>query len=124
MTELERLAGYEYVSLTTFRKDGTPVATPVWAVRDGQSLAVWTPTDSWKVKRIRRNPEVTVAPCTVRGKLTGDPVPGRAEIMSAEETKRLRGLIGQKYGIKGRLAIWASLKRRGSDGTIGLRVMV
>ena len=48
----------EYVLLTTFRKDGTPVGTAVWAVADADKLYVWTVTDSWKVKRLRRNPAV------------------------------------------------------------------
>lgn len=58
----------KYVQLTTFRKDGTPVATPLWAALDGDKLVMWTVTDSWKVKRIRRNPEVLVQACDARGK--------------------------------------------------------
>ena len=60
MTELDRLAAEKYVLLTTFRKDGRAVPTPVWAVRDGDALAVWTVSDAGKVKRIRRDGRVTV----------------------------------------------------------------
>jgi PPOX class probable F420-dependent enzyme len=122
MTTVEALGEAAYVSLTTYRKDGTPVATPLWVVRDGDALAVWTPTDSWKVKRVRRNPQVTVAPCEFRGALTGDPVPGRAEIMSAADTARVRDLLRKKYGITGRLTLWGSRLRRGLDGTVGIRI--
>ncbi|MEV5447304.1 PPOX class F420-dependent oxidoreductase, partial [Streptomyces sp. NPDC052644] len=65
VTDLDRLAAEKYVLLTTFRKDGRAVSTPVWAVRDDDTLAVWTVADSGKVKRIRRDGTVTVAPCDV-----------------------------------------------------------
>ncbi len=52
---LDRLSAEKYILLTTFRKDGRAVPTPVWAVRDGEALAVWTRADSGKVKRIRHN---------------------------------------------------------------------
>ena len=100
------------------------MATPLWVVRDGDALAAWTPTDSWKVKRIRRNPDVTVTPCDLRGRVTGEPVPGHAEVLSAEETQRVRQLIRQKYGLMGRLAIRGSLLRRGAAGTVGVRIVI
>jgi len=124
MTRVDELAGNNYVSLTTYRKDGSGVATPLWVVRDGDALAAWTPTDSWKVKRIRRNPDVTVTPCDLRGRVTGEPVPGHAEVLSAEETQRVRQLIRQKYGLMGRLAIRGSLLRRGAAGTVGVRIVI
>jgi hypothetical protein len=123
MTATE-LGAEKYISLTTYKKDGTPVATPLWAVPDGDAVALWTVTDSWKVKRIRRNPEVTLTPCDFRGRLTGDPVPGRAEIMSPEGSDRVRGLIRRKYGLIGRVTMWLSLRRRGREGTVGIRVLI
>ena len=57
-----------YVLLTTYKKDGTAVGTAVWAALDDSRLYVWTETGSWKVKRLRRNPEVTLQPCSVAGK--------------------------------------------------------
>lgn len=124
MTDLDRLAGHKYVSLTTYRKDGTPVATPLWVVRDGDALAVWTPTGSWKIRRIRRDPRCEVAPCDFRGRLTGDPVPGRAEVMSAEGTARVRRLIRHKYGLSGHLTLLGSRLRRGLAGTVGVRIVL
>ncbi len=102
---LDRLGAARYVSLTTFRKDGTPVATPVWVVRDGDHLAVWSNAKTGKIKRVRRNPAVTLAPCTFRGQLLGEPVPGQAVLMSQAEAVELLKLIRRKYGITGRLTV-------------------
>ncbi|MBD0021529.1 PPOX class F420-dependent oxidoreductase [Gordonia sp. (in: high G+C Gram-positive bacteria)] len=119
------VATAKYVALTTFRKDGTPVVTPLWAALDGDRLVMWTVTDSWKVKRIRRNPEVIVQACDARGKeLTGEPVPARAEILDAVGTERVRGLIAAKYGIVGRISMFGSTLRRGKSGTIALTISV
>ncbi|WP_446212145.1 PPOX class F420-dependent oxidoreductase [Micromonospora sp. IBSANI012] len=124
MTDLDRLAAEKYVLLTTFRKDGRAVPTPVWAVRDGDTLAVWTAADSGKVKRIRRDGTVTVAPCDVRGRPRGTAVPGQAVLCSPEETNRVRDLIKRKYRLLGRLSLLGSRLRRGERGTIGIRITV
>lgn len=96
---LQELGSARYVSLTTFRKDGTPVATPVWAVADGGELYVWTRSDSWKVKRIRNDGRVTVAACDVRGRLEeGAPVTeGQARLLDEEGLRRVRRLMSRKY---------------------------
>ncbi len=122
MTVLERLAAENYVLLTTYRKDGRAVATPVWVVGDGDALAVWTVTDSGKVKRIRRSGEVTVAPCDVRGNQHGEAVPGLATVADAAATERIRGLLRRKYGIRARLGLLGSRLRRGLAGTVGIRI--
>ncbi len=70
-----------YVSLTTFRRTGDAVATPVWAAPDGADLVVWTRADSGKVKRLRHTSRVTVAPCDVRGNLQGRPVDAQARLL-------------------------------------------
>ncbi|MET7771015.1 PPOX class F420-dependent oxidoreductase [Nocardia sp. NPDC005366] len=112
----------DYVLLTTFRKDGTPVGTPLWAVADGDKLFVWTVTDSWKVKRLRRNPAVTVQPCDVRGKPRGEVVEGTGRVLDAEGTQRVRKLLMRKYFILGPLTILGSTLRRGKSGTIGIEI--
>ena len=122
MTTVERLGEEQYLLVTTFRRDGTPVPTPVWAARDGDALMVWTVGDSGKVKRIRREGHVTVAPCTVRGKPTGEPVPAQALLLGPEGGAVVRELIKRKYGLRGRLFVWASLRRRGADATVGIRI--
>lgn len=122
MATFQEIADGKYVSLTTFKKDGTPVATPLWGAREGDRLLLWTTTDSWKVKRIKRNGKVTIAPCTARGKLTGEPVEGLAEILDEPATESVRSAIAKKYGILGWLTIKGSNLRRGKSGTVGISV--
>jgi PPOX class probable F420-dependent enzyme len=86
-----------YLSITTFRRDGTAVATPVWVVADGGRLYVWTGEQTGKVRRIRRNPEVTLAACTARGTVTGSPSPARAVIVAASERPGIWDLFRAKY---------------------------
>lgn len=96
------LEGQQYASLSTFRKDGTPVATPVWFAEAGGKLYVTTVDGTGKVKRIRNNPSVTLAPCDFRGRLlSGEAVEGRAKMLSDEEEERRadRELAG-KYGFQ------------------------
>jgi len=123
MDALDRLAGETYLSLTTFRRDGRAVATPVWAVRDGDVLVVWTVADSGKVKRMRRSGTVAVAPCDFRGDLRGDPVAGHATLTgSVAGDGRVRKLIARKYGLIGRISMLGSRIRRGRHGTVGVRI--
>ncbi|MDQ0987984.1 PPOX class F420-dependent oxidoreductase [Streptomyces sp. V2I9] len=96
---LQDFARSEYVSLTTYRKNGTPVATPVWAAADDGVLYVWTRSDSWKVKRLRRNGKVTVTVCDVRGRIAeGAPsAEGTAKLLDADGTRAVRKLLARKY---------------------------
>ncbi|MCF4136118.1 PPOX class F420-dependent oxidoreductase [Streptomyces sp. Tue 6430] len=119
---LDRLGAGKYLLITSYRKNGTGVATPVWVVRDGDALGAWTVADSWKVKRIRARGDVMVGPCDVRGNPTGEQVPARAEICDARTTARYRTLLARKYGVVGRLTLLGSRLRRGPDGTVGIRV--
>ncbi|MFE3545305.1 PPOX class F420-dependent oxidoreductase [Nocardia sp. NPDC059177] len=111
-----------FVLLTTFRKDGTPVGTPLWAVAREDKLYVWTVTDSWKVKRIRRNPEVTLQPCNAKGDARGEIVTGTARLLDAGETERVRSWLRRKYWLTGPLVILGSNLRRGKAGTIGIEI--
>lgn len=88
-----------YLSITSFRRDGTPVATPVWFVRDGARLLVQTDGDSFKMKRIRRNPSVTIAICTARGRVNGPPVAATAEQLPDSEMARAESLLAAKYRV-------------------------
>ena len=107
-TDLERLGTSKYIALTTFRKDGTEVSTPVWLVREGEALLVTTQGSSGKAKRIRNNPRVTVAPCNSRGTVKGPAVPATAVLADSSEATRITALVAKKYGLLGRL-----LTRRG-----------
>jgi uncharacterized protein len=121
-TEIERLAGGQYVSVTTFRRDGTPVATPLWVGRDGDELVVWTPTGAGKVKRLRNSGRVEVAVCDFRGRVSGEAVAGTARILDPEGTERVRRVIRRKYGVMGWLTVYGSIVRRGKKGTVGIAI--
>jgi PPOX class probable F420-dependent enzyme len=101
----EAFAGHKYLNLETFKKSGEGVKTPVWFAADPSvpldssdaKLFVYTIGVSGKVKRIRNNPRVRVAPCTASGKLLGDWVEARAEIVAGEEAARGMDLLNKKY---------------------------
>ncbi len=98
--------GQKYISLVSFRKNGAPVRTPVWFAEDGGKLYVMTGSHLGKYKRIRNNPRVTIAPCTIRGIVTGPEFAAVARIMSSEEFARVRKLINAKYWLARLPLIW------------------
>ena len=90
------LKSRRYISLTTFKRDGTPVSTPVWVVSDdGERLLVWSAAKTWKVRRIRRNPDVLLAPANFRGKERGERVPATARLI---DHPGIDALLRRKYG--------------------------
>ncbi len=95
--------GRKYISLTTFRKSGKPVATPVWFVEKESKICVWTQSNSGKMKRLRHNSKVTLAPCTIGGKVVGPTVEGLARIVSPQEMEEVELLLLAKYGWMKRL---------------------
>ncbi len=98
----------QHCLLTTFRKNGKAVLTPMWFVlKDG---VVWMSTrgESGKVKRIRGNGKVKLGPCTAAGRLTGEEVCARASLVSDEaEQDWARQALLKKYGLKKRLVVFA-----------------
>lgn len=124
MDEIARLGAGKYLLVTTFRRDGRAVPTPVWMARDGESLVVWTVSNSGKVKRIRNSGTVKLAPCSMRGEPQGDEVGGHAVLLDPDGTEQARKLIAVKYGLIGRITMLGSRLRRGSDGTVGIRLTV
>ena len=92
-----RLTGEKAVLLTSFRRDGTPVGTPVSVAVDGDRAFIRSFRESGKVKRILRNPDVTVAPCTLSGKVTGAALPARARVLSGEDARRASQAISRKH---------------------------
>src|SRR5918994_2391643 len=89
----------KYLSLTSFRRDGSGVATPVWFVEADGRLLVETDASSYKVRRIRRDPRVTIAPCTATGRLRGTPVAAWAELLPDTEVARVEQLMARKYRV-------------------------
>lgn len=99
MSAFEDLAGSRYVSLETYRKDGTAVQTPVWVARDGADLVVFSNGDSYKVKRLRRNPKLRIAKCGVRGGLQGPWHEAMGRVVDDERKKQAAiEAIRNKYG--------------------------
>ena len=100
---LSALGEEKFISLTTFKRDGTAVATPMWIGRDGDHLFFWTPAESWKAKRAKNNPRVVLVPCSRSGKVRegAQQVEGTAEVITDPATvDRLAGVIRHKYGFE------------------------
>jgi len=96
VTEVVSITG-KYVSITSYRRNGAGVSTPVWFVSEGDRLLVMTDIGSGKVKRIRRNPFVTVAACSARGRPRSKPIPATAELLPSTEVERVKRLMKRKY---------------------------
>jgi PPOX class probable F420-dependent enzyme len=103
---IAQFAGAKYLNLETFRKTGIGVPTPVWFARDVLRNAstitvfyIYSEADAGKVKRIRNNPKVRVAPCTMRGDVRGAWIDGRARICEDDEAAHGQQLLTQKYGL-------------------------
>jgi PPOX class probable F420-dependent enzyme len=122
--DLDRLSAGKYLSLTTFRRDGSAVATPVWVTRDGDHLYVITSATSGKVKRLRNNASVQLAPCDVRGRESGPQAAGTARLLDDAGTRRVSAMVDQKYGLLARvLGFRDRLRaRRGHDDRVGLEL--
>jgi len=92
--------------LTTFRRDGTPVATPVWVVKlEGGAVGFWTSSGSGKVKRLSHTARVTVQPCDARGRIKAGttPVDATARLATAAEYAMIRERVVAKYGVMTKL---------------------
>jgi PPOX class probable F420-dependent enzyme len=107
MTAVDEIGRSKYISLTTYRKDGTGVATPVWHVMTSGQLFIVSDAEAWKVKRIRNNSHVVVTVCDVRGKIApGAPsAEGTARLLDKAETETGRTLLARKY-VLSRLGNW------------------
>jgi PPOX class probable F420-dependent enzyme len=107
MTVVDEIGRSKYVSLTTYRKDGTGVATPVWHAVNGGELFVVSDAEAWKVKRIRNNSHVVVTVCGIRGKIApGAPsAQGTARLLDEADTETGRTLLARKY-VLSRMGNW------------------
>jgi PPOX class probable F420-dependent enzyme len=111
-----------YLLLTTFTKDGRPKSTPIWAAPDGDRLVVITEEKSWKVKRIRHTPRVTIAACDMRGNRRSDAVEATATILDKSETDNVYRAIGRRYGVVGKVFNLFSKLRGGSERNVGVEL--
>lgn len=107
MTAPARLAASKQISLTTYRKNGAAVATPVWHVANDNILTTVSAADAGKVKRIRNNPRVQVTPCDIRGRTAQGavPLPATATLLPPSETEAARRLMETRY-LTARIGGW------------------
>jgi PPOX class probable F420-dependent enzyme len=107
MTVVDEIGRSRYVNLTTYRKDGTAVATPVWHVANGDELLVVSDAGAWKVKRIRNNSRVVVTVCDFRGKVAPEAptAEGTARLLDEADTETGRKLLARKY-LLSRIGNW------------------
>ena len=96
------LGNEKFLSLTTFRRSGQRVSTPMWVTRDGDALVMFTPQASGKVKRLCNDPRVELRPCGRLGRVEEgvEPVAGVAEVLTDKASlERATGLLRTKYGL-------------------------
>ncbi len=98
-TTLESLDRSWTVLLTTFKRDGTPVPTPVNLAIEDQHGYFRTYSKAWKTKRIRKNPDVEIAPSTFRGKPTGPSIKATARLLAGDEDAHARAAIGHRHPV-------------------------
>jgi hypothetical protein len=123
--EIERLGTSQYILLTTYKKDGSAVPTPVWVSSSGTKLFVLTDANAGKIKRIRNRGHVVIAPCDARGGSQGTSVDASARLVDdpAELTK-IDALHKAKYGLAYRaMGLFTKVFRRGS-GNIGIELTI
>ena len=100
----DALRGQKYCLIVTFKRDGTGVPTPIWfGLDDAGRLYFRTGADVAKVRRLRTNPRVLVAPCTLRGKPLANSIEGTARVVSVEEKPHAEATIQANYGLGRRL---------------------
>jgi hypothetical protein len=116
------VAKSEYILLTTFTKDGRPKPTAIWAAPDGDRLVVITQDKSWKVKRIRNTPRVTLAACDLRGNPKSDTVEATATILDKSHNGAVYDAIGKRYGLLGKTFNLFSKLRGGMKNNVGLEL--
>lgn len=127
--DLATLDRGKYLRLTTYRRDGTPVPTPVWFVVDGDVILVWTDAASGKVKRLRHTAAVEVALCDAHGRPNGNARPATATLLTDPgDHRRAHDLLNRKYGLTKRAielgygaARIVRRRPRGEDAIVELR---
>jgi uncharacterized protein len=117
------VAGSKYIRLTTFTKDGRPKPTPVWGAPDGDKLLVITDDGSWKTKRIRNTPRVTIQRSGGLGQPKGEPVEAVARVLPKDQTRKVYDAVVKRYWWHAWWFIPHSLVRGGIDKVhIGLEI--
>jgi PPOX class probable F420-dependent enzyme len=97
---INQFNGQQFINIETYRKNGVGVRTPVWFYQDDSTLYFTTEATSYKVKRIRANHQVQVAPCKVNGEVLGEWVPAQAELLDTDRIQHVNQLFRKKYGFQ------------------------
>jgi PPOX class probable F420-dependent enzyme len=118
----DEVAKAKYALLTTFTKDGRPKPTAIWTVPDGDRMLVITEGDSWKVKRIRNTPRVTLAICNMRGRPKSEAIEATAAVLDSSHTGRVYDAIGKRYGLVGKTFNLFSKLRGGAHNNVVLEL--
>lgn len=121
-TTFSDIAGSEYILLTTFTKDGRAKPTAIWAVVESDSLIAITQEQSWKIKRIRNTPRVTIAECDRGGKPKGEAVEATATILDKSANARTYEAIGKRYGLLGKTFSLFSKLRGGMEKNVTIEL--
>lgn len=116
------LGDARYIALETFKKSGDGVVTPVWVAGMDGKLYVITQADSWKVKRIRNNSRVRIAPSDSRGRPTGDWFEGTARSLPLEQDEGARRRVEAKYGVQYKLFALMYKIRRADNNRVVLEI--
>lgn len=104
MKNLDDIKSEKYISVETFRKDGTSVKTPVWFTIKDNLIYVVTRDQTGKVKRLKNNNKVKIATCNIKGKISGKWSSGTVEILGEQETKDAVKRRDKKYGFFSKMA--------------------
>jgi PPOX class probable F420-dependent enzyme len=112
----------KYILLTTFTKDGRPKPTAIWAAPDGDRLVVITQEKSWKVKRVRNTPRVTIALCDRSGNPKSEAIEATATILDKAHNGAVYDAIGKRYGLVGKTFNLFSKLRGGMKNNVGLEI--
>jgi PPOX class probable F420-dependent enzyme len=113
ITQLQPFVEQRTILLTTYRRDGTPVGTPVSIAVEGDHAFIRTYDRSWKAKRLRNNPNVEIAPSTAAGKVTGPAVRATTRLLDGAEAAHAAGLLGHKNRILQGIVVPAYHRLRG-----------
>jgi PPOX class probable F420-dependent enzyme len=120
--DLSQFSGRQYLSIESFRKDGRGVRTPVWFAEGDGVYYVYTLADSYKIKRIRNNPRIRIAPCDARGGVKGEWIEATATILDENGERRAHELLNAKYGLIKRAMDVISKLRQNKRAAIAIKV--
>ena len=101
---LEQFSEQKYINLETYKRDNTPIKTPVWFVIDNDLIYIITRESTGKVKRLKNNQNVRIVPCSFKGEIKNEWVNGKAQKIMGSEADKVIELRKKKYGFAVRLS--------------------